>query len=69
MDNQDLVNNWQQKIIDLCESKLDRELNLAELQFIRSKNSFLGLEFIEAEVSALTKMELQEFLDQGVTGM
>ena len=66
MDNQELIENWQNEIIKICEIKLSRKLTSLEFSFIRSKQAFMGLEFIEDEMKAASREEVEAFLKRGV---
>lgn len=63
MDNEDLVKNWHNKIVAICEKKLERRLSDPELKFVASRGGFMALEMIEDTVSSITGDELASYLN------
>lgn len=63
MDNQELVRNWQAKIIDIAERRLGRVLGDAERVFIMSRGGFRALEMMEESVSGYGVKELERYLN------
>lgn len=63
MGEPDLVENWQEKIVSLSESKLGRPLTTREKQFIFSRGGLMALEAIEDSVRDLDLYGLQRFLN------
>jgi len=66
MANENLVNKWQKKIVDCCESKLARTLSEKELIFIRNQNGFIGLEMVEENVHDFSIPELKSYLNSEI---
>lgn len=62
MDNQELVAEWQMRIVACCEAKLGRQLSLAELQSIRRFGGFQALVTIEDTVSHTQPDEVERYL-------
>lgn len=62
MDNQDLVAEWQTKIVGFCESKFGRQLSPKELQSIKKIGGFQALEMIEDKVSKAQPKEVERYL-------
>lgn len=62
MDNEKLVVKWQGKIVEICESILERELDLVEVEFIKKRGGFMALEMIEDSVKNMDKEELIRYL-------
>jgi hypothetical protein len=62
MDNQELVAEWQAKIVGCCEAKLGRQLSSTELQFIRWFSGFQALEMIEDTVNQARPDVVERYL-------
>lgn len=62
MNNQKLVRTWQNKIVEICESKLGRTLRSDELGAITSVGGFLALEMVEDTVRETPPDEIEQYL-------
>ncbi len=62
MDNEQLVIKWQNKIIDECQNRLNRDLTKDEKLFITSRTGFIALESIEDTIKTLDGQELFNYL-------
>lgn len=63
MDNEDLVREWQNRIIAICEERLGRPLSSRERLFITSRAGFIALEMIEDAVSDASAEEIGKLLN------
>jgi hypothetical protein len=63
MDNQELVTEWQKRIVACCEAKLGRQLSSKELQSIKRFGGFQALEAIEDTVSDAQPDQVERYLD------
>ena len=68
MDNQNIVAQWHEKILSVCESKLERKLSGVERKFILDHGGFIALELIEDSVATMSSEELQAFLNSETAG-
>jgi microsomal dipeptidase-like Zn-dependent dipeptidase len=59
-----MIKNWQDKIIEEAQKRLNRNLSEQELKSIRIHKGYLALEAIEDTVKALSGEELEEYLSQ-----
>lgn len=63
LDNEELVKNWQNKILLSCKKRLCRDLTDVEKSFIQSRGGFMALEMIEDTVNTLEADELERYLN------
>ncbi|MCE3264987.1 MAG: hypothetical protein K0R43_4066 [Pseudoduganella sp.] len=61
--NEKMVNAWQQKILDVCERILQRQLTDVEMSFVHTREGFMALEMIEDSVSQMNAVELTAYLN------
>ncbi|MFT6092904.1 MAG: hypothetical protein ACJA2Q_000793 [Pseudohongiellaceae bacterium] len=67
MEKEELVQNWRERIIALCESKLGRKLIAKEVAYISSLNTFLALEYLQNEAELAAANELEIHLEEVVS--
>ncbi|MFT4887726.1 MAG: hypothetical protein ACJA2D_002876 [Pseudohongiellaceae bacterium] len=67
MQKKELVQNWRERIITLCESKLGRKLMAKEVDYISSLNTFLALEYLQNEAELAATNELEIHLEEVVS--
>ena len=67
MENEELVQNWRVRIIDLCESKLGRHLIAKEIKYVNSLNTFLTLEYLQNEAELASEGELEDHLKEALS--
>ncbi len=67
MQKEELVQNWRERIIALCESKLGRKLIAKEVAYISSLNTFLALEYLQNEAELAASNELEIHLEEVVS--
>lgn len=68
MDNEKIIEQWQEKIRGECERKLQRPLTNVENNFVRSRQGFIALEMIQDTVLAIQPEELQVYLNSETGG-
>ena len=67
MENEELVQNWRIRIIDLYESKLGRHLIAKEIKYVNSLNTFLTLEYLQNEAELASEGELEDHLKEALS--
>jgi len=67
MQKEELVQNWRERIIALCESKLGRKLIAKEIAYISALNTFLALEYLQNEAELAAPNELEIHLEEVVS--
>ena len=67
MQKEELVQNWRERIIALCESKLGRKLIAKEIAYISALNTFLALEYLQNEAELAATNELEIHLEEVVS--
>lgn len=67
MEDEEVVQNWRERIIALCESKLGRKFATKEIDYVNSLNSFLALEYLQNEAELAAAQELASHLDEVVS--
>lgn len=61
------LQNWRNRIIDLCEAKLGRKLETIELEYVGSLDSFLSLEYLQNEAELASVNELEDHLKEAIS--
>lgn len=67
MDKEELVQNWREKIIDMCKAKLGRNLTAIEIDYVNSLDTFLALEYLQNESELASMEELENHLQETVS--
>lgn len=67
MDNEQVIQNWRERIIALCESKLGRNLVAKEVDYVNSLDTFLALEYLQNEAELAAAEELSNHLEEVVS--
>jgi hypothetical protein len=67
MQKEELVQNWRERIIALCESKLGRKLITKEIAYIGSLDTFQALEYLQNEAELAASNELEIHLEEVVS--
>lgn len=67
MENEQVIQNWRERIIALCESKLGRNFVAKEVDYVNSLDTFLALEYLQNEAELASTEELSNHLGEAVS--